>query len=47
MGMDLTGLDHSTIGAFQVGDEKLRSESLAIAQLLLVVQLLSASQVSV
>lgn len=42
MGMDLTGLDHSTIGTFQVGDEKLRSESLAIAQLLLVVQLLSA-----
>jgi len=47
MGMDLAGLDHSTIGAFQVGDKKLRSESLAISQLLLVVQLLSASQVSV
>lgn len=42
MGLDLAGLDHSTIGAFQVGDAKLRSESLAIAQLLLVVQLLSA-----
>lgn len=42
MGMDLAGLDRSTIGTFQVGDNKLRSESLAIAQLLLVVQLLSA-----
>lgn len=42
MGMDLEGLDHNTIGVFQAGDDKLRSESLAIAQLLLVVQLLSA-----
>lgn len=42
MGMDLGGLARETIGTFQVGDKKLRSESLAIAQLLLVVQLLSA-----
>ncbi|MGI8407921.1 MAG: phosphoribulokinase [Actinomycetota bacterium] len=42
MGLNLGGLARETIGSFQVGDEKLRSESLAIAQLLLVVQLLSA-----
>jgi len=42
MSTDLSGLDRSTIGVFRVGEDKLRSESLALTQLLLVVQLLSA-----
>ncbi|MFN2388231.1 MAG: phosphoribulokinase [Actinomycetota bacterium] len=42
MSIDAKHVDRSTIGSFQVGDETLRSESLALTQLLLVVQLLSA-----
>lgn len=42
MGFDGSLLDRSTIGSFQVGQQKRRSEALALTQLLLVAQLLSA-----